>query len=167
MRKFGIHGVLIAVLSAVCADAGTLAIVNADSSAPATAAQAALLAGLAPAWHAWRANLNDSLKSIAPDPRRARLRMLLTVAQVAFDPVLWAVLCALATTLLLLAFTTPWLINKQPGKRRAADFHPLIAWTALNLFLAATLALHQLWPTAGIVLGVAVVGTVFAWRNSA
>src|ERR1039458_1034061 len=44
MRKFGIHGVLIAVLSAVCADAGTLAIVNADSSAPATAAQAALLA---------------------------------------------------------------------------------------------------------------------------
>src|ERR1035437_8846021 len=44
MRKFGIHGVLIAVLSAVCADAGTLAIVNADSSALATAAQAALLA---------------------------------------------------------------------------------------------------------------------------
>jgi hypothetical protein len=44
MWKFGIHGALIAVLSAVCADAGTLAIVNADSSAPATAAQAALLA---------------------------------------------------------------------------------------------------------------------------
>ena len=71
------------------------------------------------------------------------------------------------TTLLLLAFTTAWLINKQPGKRRAADFHPLFVWAALNLFLAATLALHQLWPPAGIVLGVAVVGTVFAWRNSA
>ena len=44
---------------------------------------AALLAGLAPAWHAWRANLNDALKSTSPDPRRARLRTLLTVAQVA------------------------------------------------------------------------------------
>ena len=35
---------------------------------------AALLAGLAPAWHAARANLNDSLKSNSPDPRRARMR---------------------------------------------------------------------------------------------
>jgi predicted permease len=64
---------------------------------------AALLAGLAPAWHAWRANLNDSLKSIAPDPRRARLRMLLTVAQVAIGTLVLAVSALLVTTLHRLA----------------------------------------------------------------
>ena len=52
---------------------------------------AALLAGLAPAWHASRANLNDSLKAAAPDPRRARLRTLLTVAQVAIGTLVLAV----------------------------------------------------------------------------
>ncbi len=44
---------------------------------------AALLAGFAPAWHAARPNLNSSLKSIAPDRRRTRLRSLLAVAQIA------------------------------------------------------------------------------------
>ena len=68
------------------------------------------------------------------------------------------------TALLILGFTTPWLINKQPGKRRAADFHPLIVWLALNLFLATTLALHQLWLPAEITLAVAVAGTISAWR---
>ena len=44
MAKLGIHAALITLLSAVCADAGTLAIVNADNSGSAAAAQAALLA---------------------------------------------------------------------------------------------------------------------------
>ena len=44
MFKVGIHVILITVLSAVCLDASTLAIVNADNSPGAAAAQAALLA---------------------------------------------------------------------------------------------------------------------------
>ncbi|MCX6894773.1 MAG: carotenoid biosynthesis protein [Verrucomicrobia bacterium] len=73
----------------------------------------------------------------------------------------WAV-----TALIILLVATPWLINKQPGKRRPPDFHPLIVWLALNLFLATTLALHQLWLPAGITLAVAVAGTISAWRNA-
>lgn len=72
-----------------------------------------------------------------------------------------------ATALLLLVATIPWLINKQPGKRRPPDFHPLFVWLALNLFLAATLALHQFWLPAGITLAVAVTGSIASWRNAA
>ena len=64
---------------------------------------AALLAGLAPAWHAARANLNDSLKSSSPDPRRARLRTVLTVAQVAIGTLVLAVSSLLVVTLHRLA----------------------------------------------------------------
>ncbi|MCU1238577.1 MAG: hypothetical protein JWP63_6544, partial [Candidatus Solibacter sp.] len=60
---------------------------------------AALLAGLAPAWHTARANLNDSLKTATPDPRRARLRTLLTVAQVTIGTLVLAVSGLLVTTL--------------------------------------------------------------------
>lgn len=73
----------------------------------------------------------------------------------------WAV-----TALLILMVATPWLINKMPGRRRAADFHPLIVWAALNLFLVARLGLHQLWLPAGVTLAVTVIGTVSAWRNA-
>src|SRR5664279_5059589 len=44
MWKFGVQTVLIAALSAICADAGTLAIVNADNPASAAGVQAALMA---------------------------------------------------------------------------------------------------------------------------
>jgi uncharacterized membrane protein len=70
------------------------------------------------------------------------------------------------TALLLLAFTTPWLINKMPGGRRPPDFHPLVAWLTLNLFLAASLALHQFWLPAGLTLGVCAGAGVFVWRDA-
>jgi predicted permease len=60
---------------------------------------AALLAGLAPAWHTSRARLNDSLKAAAPDPSRTRLRTLLTVAQVAIGTLVLAVSGLLVATL--------------------------------------------------------------------
>ena len=56
---------------------------------------AALLAGLAPAWHASRARLNESLKTAFP----ARLRTLLTVAQVAIGTLVLAVSGLLLSTL--------------------------------------------------------------------
>ncbi len=64
---------------------------------------AAVLAGLAPAWYASRANLNEALKAAAPDPRRARLRTLLTVAQVAIGTLVLAVSSLLVATLHRLA----------------------------------------------------------------
>jgi putative membrane protein len=69
------------------------------------------------------------------------------------------------TTLLILAFTTPWLINKMPSGKRPPDIHPLFLWLTLNLYLAASLATHQLWPATATVLGVSMVTSVLAWRN--
>lgn len=69
------------------------------------------------------------------------------------------------TTLLILAFTTPWLINKMPSGKRPPDIHPLFLWLTLNLYLAASLATHQLWPATATVLGVSLVTSVLAWRN--
>lgn len=45
----------------------------------------------------------------------------------------------------ILVFTVPWLINKQPIKR-AVDYHPLIVWLLLNLWVGTANALEQLWP---------------------
>ena len=69
------------------------------------------------------------------------------------------------TTLLILAFTTPWLINKMPSGKRPPDIHPLFLWLTLNLYLAASLATHQLWPATATVLGVSGLTSVLAWRN--
>ena len=62
-------------------------------------AVAALLAGAAPAWHASRAALNDSLKATAGDSRRARLRSALTIVQVAICTVVLANSALLLETL--------------------------------------------------------------------
>lgn len=74
----------------------------------------------------------------------------------------WAV-----TALLLLIAATPWLINKMPSRRRGPDYHPLVAWLALHLFLAVCLALHSLWLPAGLAFGACGVVGLFAWRNRA
>jgi predicted permease len=60
---------------------------------------AALLAGMAPAWHASRVTLIGSLKTTAGDPRRARLRGVLTVVQVAICTVVLANSALLVATL--------------------------------------------------------------------
>jgi putative membrane protein len=72
----------------------------------------------------------------------------------------WAV-----TALLILAFATPWLINKKPVKR-PPDYHPLLVWLGLHLFLLAGLASDQLWPAAGLVLAGCVVVATLALRNA-
>jgi predicted permease len=60
---------------------------------------AALLAGIAPAWHAGRAGLVESLKTSASDPRRACLRAGLTIVQVAICTVVLANSALLVATL--------------------------------------------------------------------
>jgi uncharacterized membrane protein len=73
----------------------------------------------------------------------------------------WAV-----TTLLILAFATPALINKRPmTPPPLPDYHPLAVWLLLNLLFATGAAANQLWP-AVVVVGVGSVGvTVLAVRG--
>jgi putative membrane protein len=70
------------------------------------------------------------------------------------------------TALFILAFLTPWLINKKPVSHHPPDFHPLVMWSALNLFLVADLALHALWLPAVFTSAVTVAGATSAWRNA-
>jgi hypothetical protein len=51
----------------------------------------------------------------------------------------WAV-----TTLLILAFVTPFLLNKRPVKN-PPDYHPLVVWLVLSLLLLTGAAVHHLW----------------------
>ncbi len=70
------------------------------------------------------------------------------------------------TTLLILAFTTPWLINKKHIKNAPPDYHPLIVWLLLNLLLATGNATHHLWLAASFTLVASAVITIFAWRGA-
>jgi uncharacterized membrane protein len=56
----------------------------------------------------------------------------------------------LAVTLLILAFATPALINKQLSKRGAPDFHPLAVWLGAIVLFATGAAMHGLWLAAAI-----------------
>jgi bisanhydrobacterioruberin hydratase len=71
------------------------------------------------------------------------------------------------TTLLILAFATPPLINKQLRSRKSTpDYHPLVAWLLLlGLFVAGAIA-GQLWAAAGVAVAIGAVTTVFAMRGA-
>jgi len=73
----------------------------------------------------------------------------------------------LVTTLLILAFATPSLINKQSRSRKAPpDLHPLVAWLlALALFATGAIT-HQLWLAAGFCVVTGIVATVIALRGA-
>lgn len=73
----------------------------------------------------------------------------------------WAVV-----TLLILAFATPMLINKQPHKQLPPDFHPLGVWLGAVLLFGAACASVGLWPAVALdgIIGIAV--TAFAIRGA-
>lgn len=73
----------------------------------------------------------------------------------------------LVTTLLLLAFATPPLINKQSRSRKTVpDYHPLVVWL-LGLGLFATGAgLHHLWLATAFCVVTAGVVAFFALRGA-
>lgn len=70
-----------------------------------------------------------------------------------------------ATALLLLAFVTPWLLNKQPVKQ-PTDWHPLAVWLALFAWLAGHQAIAQQWPALALTLTLAGGVTVLAVRGA-
>lgn len=72
----------------------------------------------------------------------------------------------LVVTLLILAFATPWLIDKNPHRKSAPDYHPLIIWLALVLLLAAACARAHVWSAAGESVIAAIAVAYFAMRGA-
>jgi uncharacterized membrane protein len=71
----------------------------------------------------------------------------------------WAVV-----PLLILAFVTPALINKNPV-RRSPDFHPLAVWLGAILLFGMAAALHGMWPAVALDGVMAVLAAAFAIRG--
>jgi uncharacterized membrane protein len=69
-------------------------------------------------------------------------------------------------TMLILAFATPALINKQLSKRSTPDFHPLIVWLGANLLFGAASILHGFWTAAAMDAAVCVITVVCASRGA-
>jgi uncharacterized membrane protein len=71
------------------------------------------------------------------------------------------------TTLLLLAFCTPVLINKYPRSRRhRIDYQPLLVWNGLILWFGLSAALNGIWSGAILCAVASVFPTVFAIRGA-
>ena len=73
----------------------------------------------------------------------------------------WAV-----TTLLILAFATPFLINKKPMAPPPPDYSPLVVWLLLLLLFATGAAVNQLWPAVGAISVISIAVAVFALRGA-
>ena len=71
----------------------------------------------------------------------------------------WAVVA-----LLMLAFVTPALINKNPA-RRAPDFHPLAVWLGAILLFGSASVLHGMWEAVVVDGTIAVLAATFAIRG--
>jgi uncharacterized membrane protein len=70
-----------------------------------------------------------------------------------------------ATTLVILGFATPSLINKKPVKH-PPEYWPLVLWVLLNaLFISAAFA-NQLWLAAAIVSLFTAVVAIFAIKGA-
>jgi uncharacterized membrane protein len=67
--------------------------------------------------------------------------------------------------LAILAFTTPWLLNKQPVKQ-PIDYHPLVIWLLLNVLFATDALLHQRWVAFGVGLAGSGVVALFTIRGA-
>jgi uncharacterized membrane protein len=68
--------------------------------------------------------------------------------------------------LLILAFATPVLINKQLSKRSAPDFHPLAVWLGGILLFAVGAAMNGLWSAVAVDAVIGVATTIFAIRGA-
>ena len=68
-------------------------------------------------------------------------------------------------TVLMLAFATPLLINKQLSKRSAPDFQPLVVWLGGILLFGVGAAMNRLWPAVVVDVIVGIIATIFAVRG--
>jgi len=70
-----------------------------------------------------------------------------------------------ATAAVILAFTTPALINKKPAKQ-PTDYKPLVVWLLVNMLFVTAALVHQLWWAAGLTAAASVAVTIFAIRGA-
>jgi len=69
-------------------------------------------------------------------------------------------------TVLILAFITPALINKQLSKRRSPDFQPLCVWLGAILIFGIASAQNGLWAAVAVDAAVGIVTAIFAVRGA-
>ncbi|HUZ08494.1 MAG TPA: carotenoid biosynthesis protein, partial [Candidatus Paceibacterota bacterium] len=69
-------------------------------------------------------------------------------------------------TLLILAFITPALINKQLSRRNTPDFHPLCVWLGSILIFGIACARNGLWPAVAVDAAIGIVIFIFAVRGA-
>ena len=73
----------------------------------------------------------------------------------------------LVTSLLILAFTAPALINKQVRPRQSPpDYHPLVVWVLALALFATGAATEKFWPACAACGFIAVVVAIFAIRGA-
>lgn len=73
----------------------------------------------------------------------------------------------LLTTLLLLAFITPLLINRSSRSRKLPpDYHPLFMWWLLLILCGVGAGLERLWIAVGFCATVTIISTIFALRGA-
>ncbi len=71
------------------------------------------------------------------------------------------------TSLLLFAFATPFLINKNSRARKVPpDYHPLVVWVLLLGLFGTGAAMNQLWSATFLSVGTAVISIGFAVRGA-
>jgi uncharacterized membrane protein len=71
----------------------------------------------------------------------------------------------LVTTLLILAFVTPVMINKSHQKF-PTDYQPLLVWLLLNALFVLGAVRHEFWPAAGLVGLISLLTLVLAVRGA-
>jgi len=70
-------------------------------------------------------------------------------------------------TLVMLAFATPFMINKTPRSRRLPpDYHPLIVWVLLLGLFGTGAAMERLWSAVALCAVTAVLSAGFAIRGA-
>jgi uncharacterized membrane protein len=72
----------------------------------------------------------------------------------------------MVATILILAFVTPLLINKNPRPKTAPDFFPLGIWLGGILLFGAGCAVEKIWPAVAADVVIALVTTGFAVRGA-
>jgi uncharacterized membrane protein len=72
----------------------------------------------------------------------------------------------MVVTVLILAFATPWLINKHPGRKSPPDYHPLVMWCVLNLTFAVGCAVEHVWSASVVTVCFAGLVGTFALRGA-
>jgi hypothetical protein len=66
----------------------------------------------------------------------------------------------------MLAFVTPWLINKNPARKAPPDYHPLVVWLAIILLPAAGCVAGHVWSAVGLSVIAAIVVATLAVRGA-